>query len=161
VAWASVSATHSYRPSSGWLTGRGSASLVITARVTCPFRLINVYSFLIAADLCQFVRKPYLPAVHNWVLPTAICLATAAAALTEGGPVEGPVAAVFPPWWRGAEVFAAAAGAGRIIGPGAVPFVVVVAPEGARTAERLRAAGAILVIDPIVAGGCTPIRTPL
>jgi hypothetical protein len=86
-----------------------------------------------------------------------LCLAAAVAALTQAGPgsIAGPVAAVFPPWWHAAEVFTAAGTAGRIVRFGSVRFVVIVAPEDPGMAERLRAAGAILVIDPMFVGGCS------
>jgi hypothetical protein len=95
-------------------------------------------------------------------LPTVICFGTAIAALMLGAsaPAEGPVAALFPPWWSSADVVMAAGSAGRIVRLGSVHFIVVVAPDGSDTTERLHAAGAVLVLDPIIAGGCSPVPVP-
>jgi hypothetical protein len=95
----------------------------------------------------------------TWALPAMLCVGAAVAALLLGAPAagEGPVAAVFPPWWRAADIFTAAASAGRIVRLGPVSFVVIVAPETGRMAERLHAAGALLLIDPVVVSGCSPV----
>ncbi len=81
----------------------------------------------------------------------------AALILGAPAPAQGPVAALFPRWWRSADVVKAAGSAGRIVRLGTVHFIVIVAPDSSGIAERLRAAGAILVIDPILAGGCSPV----
>jgi hypothetical protein len=66
----------------------------------------------------------------------------------------GPVAAVFPPWWAGTHSMAAAGQIGAVVRFGAFPFVVVVVPEGENADERLRRAGAWLVLDPLAFGAC-------
>ena len=69
------------------------------------------------------------------------------------GPVAGapaPLAAIFPPWISGREAVARSlAAGGRILRQGAVPFVVVLAPE---TAER--PAGALLMLRLDGLAGC-------
>jgi hypothetical protein len=68
-------------------------------------------------------------------------------------PAEGPVAAVFPPWWNARSAFVAAGAAGPVVRFGALPFIVIVA---ATDRARLRAAGALLLLDPRALGGCVP-----
>ena len=89
------------------------------------------------------------------VLPAAVCAGSLAAALllSMAPSPEGPVAAVFPPWWDGARSLAAAAPAGAVVRFGALPFIVVVAPE---RRDLLHRAGAWLILDPRALGGCTP-----
>jgi hypothetical protein len=120
--------------------------------------LLRLYSFSTIIKQAKIDGVPILSFVCTWSLPAVLCLAAAAALpLGSPAPAEGPVAALFPPWWRAADVFAAAGSAGLIVRPGPVSFVVIVAPEAGRIAERLRAAGAILVIDPVFVGGCSPV----
>ena len=79
------------------------------------------------------------------------------AALT-AGPDLGPVAAVFPPWWDSAHAFAAAATGGPVLGMGLRGFVVLVAPEEPNGRQRLRRAGAWLLIDPSSLAGCAIVN---
>lgn len=69
------------------------------------------------------------------------------------GPVVGPpvpLAAIFPPWVSGEEAVARSlAAGGRILRQGAVPFVVVLAPEAAD-----RPAGALLMLRLDGLAGC-------
>lgn len=81
-------------------------------------------------------------------------LGVAAAAVT-APPAQGPVAGVFPPWWSGARAVVAAGAAGPVVRFGSVPFIVIVA---AADRARLRAAGAWLLLDPRVVGGCGGAR---
>lgn len=65
------------------------------------------------------------------------------------------VAVVYPPWISATEAFSAAAGAGaRIVRQGALPSVLVVAPERSDYALRALASGAWVLLDPRVVGGC-------
>lgn len=66
----------------------------------------------------------------------------------------GRVAAVFPPWWSPAQAVGAAASAGDVAGVGAVPFIVVMRGPPATLAQRARSAGALLLLDPALAGAC-------
>ncbi len=92
------------------------------------------------------------------LLPAGLAIASLLPAFGLAEPTSGPLAAVFPPWWSSARVLEAAASAGRIVGVGAAPFVVIVAAEpGGRPDHdslRLHAAGAWLLLDPQYLGGC-------
>lgn len=66
----------------------------------------------------------------------------------------GRVAAVFPPWWSPAQVVGAAGSAGDIAGVGAAPFIVIVRGDPAGLSQRVRSAGALLLLDPVLAGAC-------
>lgn len=91
----------------------------------------------------------------NAVLPAALCAGSLAMTLllSMAPPPDGPVAAVFPPWWGGARSLLAAAPVGPVVRFGALPFIVVVMPE---RRDLLRRAGAWLVLDPRALGGCAP-----
>jgi hypothetical protein len=92
-------------------------------------------------------------------LPLFICLAISVAAMaasigaskTSDGDA---IVAVFPPWWSAARTFYAAGETGAILNNGAFPFVVVVQSASAGLDVRLRAAGALLLLDPLGLGGC-------
>ena len=77
----------------------------------------------------------------------------AAMTLQRSGP--GPMAALFPPWWSAARSVLAAAGAGSILSAGALPFVVMIAPEDTGSYDRLREAGAWAILDPQRLTGCS------
>lgn len=64
------------------------------------------------------------------------------------------VAAVFPPWWNGARAMDAAATAGDIAGAGAHPSILIVSSPAPGLADRLREAGAIILLSPGLAGLC-------
>lgn len=66
------------------------------------------------------------------------------------------VAAVFPPWWSVAQNISAAGSAGQIAAVGSAPFIVILRGDPADLAQRARAAGALLVLDPDLAGLCAP-----
>lgn len=66
----------------------------------------------------------------------------------------GRLAAVFPPWWSPAQVVGAAGAAGDIAGVGAVPFIVILRGPPATLAQHARSAGALLLLDPALAGAC-------
>lgn len=68
---------------------------------------------------------------------------------------DRPIAVVFPPWWRAAAVFRAAAHAeGVIIRTGAWPTILVVQSPDPMFQARLRNAGAVLLLDAQALGGC-------
>ncbi len=89
-----------------------------------------------------------------------IALSLVAAAAVDAAPrTPGRVAAVFPPWWDPAQIIGAAGSAGDIAGAGGAPFVVILraSPEDkgpADLSQRARAAGALLLLDPALAGAC-------
>ncbi len=83
------------------------------------------------------------------LLPLGMALGASLAPLP-----AGPVAAIFPPWWDAGRTFASASAAGPVIRFGAFPSVVIVM---ARDRSVLRSRGAWLILDPVAAGGCSPI----
>lgn len=78
----------------------------------------------------------------------------AAAAVGAEPRTPGRVAAVFPPWWSPAQVVGAAASAGDISGAGGAPFVVILRGDPSDLSRRARAAGALMLLDPALAGVC-------
>jgi hypothetical protein len=64
------------------------------------------------------------------------------------------VAAVFPPWWSPARVFAAASDAGAITAIGGARNVVIVVADDDQLPARLNAAGALLQLNPSLTGLC-------
>jgi hypothetical protein len=66
----------------------------------------------------------------------------------------GPVAVVFPPWWTGSEAIVAAASVGSIIRTGALPTIIVVAPNNGDYGRELWRQGAWFTLDARKAGGC-------
>jgi hypothetical protein len=66
------------------------------------------------------------------------------------------VAAIFPPWWSAAESVSAAGSVGQIAAVGSAPFIVILRGDPADLAQRARSAGALLVLDPDLAGVCAP-----
>lgn len=89
-----------------------------------------------------------------------IFLSLFAAAAVDAQPrTPGRVAAVFPPWWSPAQIVGAAGSAGDIAGAGGAPFIVILRalPNESRPSDlskRARAAGALLLLDPALAGAC-------
>lgn len=82
----------------------------------------------------------------------AVCSGLAAIASLPG-PVAGPaapLAVIFPPWVSGEEAVTRSLATGaRLLRQGAVPFVVVLAPEAA-----VRPAGAVLMLRLDGLAGC-------
>lgn len=68
------------------------------------------------------------------------------------------VAAVFPPWWDSASVMAAAGRAGAVLDIGRIPATLIVHGERSTLAARLRTAGALIILDAGLAGGCRTRR---
>lgn len=86
---------------------------------------------------------------------SAIILTLLAVTLSSASPRDpGRVAAVFPPWWTPARAAGAATSAGDISGAGAVPFILILRGDPATLGARLRAAGALVLLDPDAAGVC-------
>ena len=85
----------------------------------------------------------------------AMGLGLFAAVAVEAEPrTPGRVAAVFPPWWSAAQVVGAAGSAGDIAGVGRAPFIVILRGDPAALSARARAAGALVLLDPALAGVC-------
>lgn len=69
--------------------------------------------------------------------------------------LSGGVGVVFSPWTDESAAFARAVGAGaRFVRFGGAPFVVIVQPEVADYAKRVKEAGALLLVDPQVLAAC-------
>ena len=66
------------------------------------------------------------------------------------------VAVVFPPWVEMGEALARVTQAdGRLVRLGFFGNVIIAAPNDERFVERLYQQGGVLVVDPIVFGGCS------
>ena len=76
--------------------------------------------------------------------------------LTLAEPLAGDqVAAVFPPGWHERDVLLASAEAGQnLVRFGALPNIGIIEFSSASDLDRLRAAGALLLLDPQALGGC-------
>jgi hypothetical protein len=84
-----------------------------------------------------------------------ICSFGLAGSLIASGPRDDrAIAALFPPWWSPATRFSAAGSAGEIVDAGAFPFILIIQSDRPGLADRLRAAGALLLVNPFGAGGC-------
>jgi hypothetical protein len=94
----------------------------------------------------------------QWPIPAAflvISWLSVAALAVQPRPGDDVVAVIFPPWWSLDRSLAAAATAGAaIVRTGAVPAIVVVQAVGADRMQRLRRAGALLLIDPRAVAAC-------
>lgn len=71
----------------------------------------------------------------------------------------GIIAAVFPPWWSASRALAAADGVGDVLNGGTYRFVLIVQSRGPGLGARLRAAGALFLLNPLAVGGCRPAVT--
>jgi len=91
-----------------------------------------------------------------WAGPIILASLSLAAALglALAPPAQGPVAALFPPWWNGAQSLLAASSAGAVIRFGALPSIVIVQPAGDGGVTQLHRLGAWAVLDPQAFGGC-------
>lgn len=59
----------------------------------------------------------------------------------------GNIVEIFPPWWPPERSLIAASSAGPVLGSGAFSFMVAVRGKSTDDQARLRAAGAILILD--------------
>ena len=75
-------------------------------------------------------------------------------ALASMTPDSADVAAVFPPWWSASSIFIAASAVGVPVRSGRLPWVLVVHGDRADLGSRLRAAGALILLDPRRVRGC-------
>jgi hypothetical protein len=94
------------------------------------------------------------------VVALVTLVAAAASAIAVPTAPDSAVAAVFPPWWdRSRAATAIASADGLILRSGAIDTILVVrpgpvVPGSVQLADRLRAAGALLVINADAARGC-------
>lgn len=92
-----------------------------------------------------------------------VALSLFAAVAVDAQPrTPGRVAAVFPPWWDAAQVMSAGATAGDIAGAGGLSFIVILRGDPATLNQRARTAGALMLLDPALAGVCArPASEPV
>lgn len=95
--------------------------------------------------------------VLSFVAVSQVCSLLAVLAVSLSAPAPGGfVAVVFPPWRPAAAAVGALALAGaRILRPGGTDWVWVVQSPDAGFYRRVRAAGALFSMNPLIAGGCT------
>lgn len=90
-----------------------------------------------------------------WLPALALVLSTVAVTAVAAEPRrEDRIAAIFPPWWDAATAAAAAATAGDLSAAGGWDNVLIVHSDTPGLRHRLRAAGAILLIDADLARAC-------
>jgi hypothetical protein len=108
----------------------------------------------VTPSLSSFGRALEAAALTAFAL--ASFLAVARIGLAPRDPLQG-VGVVFAPWTPADAAFGRAVEAGgRFVRFGALPFIVVVTPETADYADRVRAAGALFVVDPQILAACLP-----
>lgn len=98
-------------------------------------------------------RRSWRSFLGTWLLPVMLGLGslTGALGLSMQPPASGLVALIFPPWWDATKSMLAATADGSVVRFGALPFIVVVAPDV--SAGQIRHSGAWLVLNPLF-GGC-------
>lgn len=94
-----------------------------------------------------------LPLLHAGTLVSALVIPFAT---IPSGPSGAAVAAIFPPWWSAREAVLAATHAGPTLAIGGARFVVVVRAPDRSARAKLRAAGALILMNPLAAGLCAP-----
>ncbi|MFX4219952.1 MAG: hypothetical protein ACMVO3_02600 [Thalassobaculum sp.] len=91
----------------------------------------------------------------------AMLVAATVGGLAPDADGTGPVAAVFPPWWSTRDVMAGLARTdAAILREGFSSSIILASSPTPGLADRLRAAGAILVLDPQAAAGCLGLAPP-
>lgn len=88
----------------------------------------------------------------------ALATASILAPLAVSAPASSApaAAAVFPPWWSGAQVLTAADAAGDVLSVGAAPFIVTVQNKSRPVGRELRASGALLLLLADPEAACNP-----
>jgi len=94
-------------------------------------------------------RLAWSAAVLGLILATALPAVVAAA----GPRAPYAVAVVFPPWWDAARISATSETLGQVTRRGVVDNIVTIYGDPT-LAERARAAGGLLLLDPTVPGAC-------
>lgn len=112
------------------------------------------------SDLCSAPKT----SLAAWSLPLGLLAATTFGvfALAAAPASDDRMAVVYPPWWSPAEAAASAAAEGRLEAIGGGPNILIVSSVQPDLARRLRASGALLLIDSRLASLCvTPVaRAP-
>jgi hypothetical protein len=80
---------------------------------------------------------------------------TVAVGLAPGADETAPVAVLYPPWWSADRAFVAAGSAGgAVVREGAISSLLVARSPEPGFRDRLRATGALLLLDPKALAGC-------
>jgi|SRR5579871_6695955 len=94
----------------------------------------------------------------HWLCPVALLLVSwiwVAALTLRADPRNEVVAVIFPPWWSAERAMAAAAAGGAsIIRAGGLNAILIAQPSAINGLERLRDAGAWLVVNSVGVGAC-------
>ena len=86
--------------------------------------------------------------IFQWALMLALGVTGLLLSVASGAAHDpGRVGAVFPPWWSSAQALDAGSRAGHVMSVGMFPSVLVVQSARPGLRERLRAAGAMILID--------------
>lgn len=112
----------------------------------------------VSADAIRRGAAGWPAAAVPFVAAAGLAAAGLLAAVLSLPPGDGEVAALFPPWWSASRAFASASSAGAVAATGALRSVLIVRSDRPALAERLRAAGALLVVAADGPFGC---RSPL
>lgn len=95
--------------------------------------------------------KNLLPAT----LLVAVCIAWLAIASLRPQTGQTQLGVVFPPDLNQKQVLSRIADSGgRLVREGAWPFITVIALDGPDTTDRLRDAGALFTVNPLILGSC-------
>jgi hypothetical protein len=87
--------------------------------------------------------------LRTYAAPVFLAVATpalASLAILQPGDATN-VMAIFPPWWTAERSVIAASAVGPVLGAGALPFMVAIKGVAPDVDGRLRAAGAVLIVD--------------
>jgi hypothetical protein len=92
----------------------------------------------------------------GWALPIgALAFSTAAVLTLAAAPGRADaMAAVYPPWWTPARAAASATAEGDLQAIGGIATILVVRSDRPDLAHRLRASGALFLIDSRLASVC-------
>jgi hypothetical protein len=108
-------------------------------------------------------RPRRLSLLDGMIILVFILMASAAVLRTGLRPRDAlaGVAVVFPPWTSAEDaVLRATAPGGSVVRLGAIPAIVVVSAKDPGYADRVLAAGALLVLDPQALAICAPVLLP-
>lgn len=99
---------------------------------------------------------PSRKASATWALPLAAAtLSTVGVIALAAAPGRADaMAAVYPPWWSPARAAASAAAEGRLQAIGGGATILIVSSDKPDLARRLRASGALLLLDSRLASFC-------
>lgn len=107
------------------------------------------------------LKSTVLSFVPATLAGAAMLVAATVGGLAPNADGTGPVAAVFPPWWSARDVMAGLARTdAAILREGFSSSIILASSPTPGLADRLRAAGAMLVLDPQAAAGCLGLAPP-